>query len=238
VAVAQAAQRRDGAGCAGADAGLDTGAETSRARRFFLRRDRQVRAAEDLERGAGDRGGVVGREEEHRLGDVARPELLRQRLGVLAGSLVLLVLDRAGLTALIATLWARNSRARLCVSPIRPNFAALCAATFASPRMPWIDATLTMRPLRRSAMRASAARQNAAAAVRFVAMTRSHSAGESWRNGRQTNTPALLTSTSSGPSSASVLATHSSGAPGRVMSSAIASAARPSSRICRAVSAT
>ena len=96
-------------------------------------------------------------------------------------------------------LCCRNSRARLWVRPIRPNLAAAWAATLASPRMPWMDATLTIRPRRRSTMPGSTARQKSAAPVRFVAMTRSQSSGASLRNGRQMKMPALLTRMSIGP---------------------------------------
>ena len=76
--------------------------------------------------------------------------------------------------------------------PIRPNLAALWATTLASPRIPWIDATLTIRPRRRSTIPGRTARQKAAAPVRFVAMTRSQSSGESLRNGRQTKMPGVV----------------------------------------------
>ena len=130
-----------------------------------LRLDRQVCPAEDLQRGAGDSGGVVGGEEEDGLGDVAGPELFGQGLGVGASPSSFLFSTVPGQTALTAMLWARNSRARLWVRPIRPNLAADWAATLASPRMPWMEDTLTMRPRRRSTMPGSTARQKAAAPV-------------------------------------------------------------------------
>ena len=45
-------------------------------------------------------------------------------------------------------------------------FAALCAARLASPRMPWIEETLTIRPRRRSTIPGRTARQKFAAPVR------------------------------------------------------------------------
>ena len=109
-----------------------------------------------------------------------------------------------GQTALTAMLFPRNSRARLCVRPMTPNFAALCADRFASPRRPWTEETLTMRPRRAlDHSRAGRRGRSSPSPVRFVEITRSQSAGVSFRNGLQRNIPALLTRTSMGPSSAS-----------------------------------
>ena len=117
---------------------------------------------------------------------------------------------------------SRNSRARLCVKPISPNLAALCADRFASPRIPWMEATLTMRPRPRATIPGRTARQKLAAPVRFVERTRSHSSGVRLRKGFQRKTPALLTRMSTGPNSASARSTTASAAPRRVMSAGIA----------------
>ena len=144
-----------------------------------------MRAAEDLEGRARDARRVVRGEEEDGLRDVARPQLLGERLRMQALALLLAILDGAGADGVDGDVVRRNSRASACVMPIRPNFAALWATTFASPRMPWTEETLTIRPRRRSTIPGSTARQKAAAPERFVAMTRSHSSGESFRKGRQ-----------------------------------------------------
>ena len=149
---------------------------------------------------AGDAGGIVGREEEDGLRDVARPELLGQRLGVDALALVLAVLDRAGADGVDGDVVGAELAGEAWVMPIRPNFAALWATTLASPRMPWMDDDVddAAAPALDHAGAAPPGRSSRLP-VRLVAMTRSQSSGESFRNGRQMKMPALLTRTSIGP---------------------------------------
>ena len=113
----------------------------------------------------------------------------------------------------------------------RPPLQAAYTASPDEPTRAASDAMLTMRPFLRAAMPGSTAWCMCSAPVRLIAISLSHCAGSVLVNGLKTSQPALLTSTSIGPSDFSASATAASTLARSVMSQRKACARPPSARM-------
>src|SRR3954452_11961303 len=130
-----------------------------------------------------------------------------------------------GATALQRTPNRADSRAIAFVKPMTPAFAAEYVAEPCDPTRPASLATFTITPPPRSCIDPSTACVHASTPRRFTPSTRSHSVSSVFTKNAKRSVPALLTSTSTGPTAPPTVATAR---PTEAVSVTSSSVARPS----------